>query len=201
MAEVNETAPPPQERPSTPPANEQAPPAPDAASGKTEGSPLADTVAALEAKIEALTGKLEQTEADKAAAAEAAEAERKAKLSASEQMAEKVAALEAQLSETQTQALQSERARVLSRLGVRDKFARYAPDADPRTPDGLATLEKWAADNPELRKAPSSPATADGELPKSLAEKAAKGSPFLVGLKSAMSEARATPLSLGKGVR
>ena len=154
----------------------------------------------MRSQLEALTGQLTALQTEKADAEAKAEEARQAKLSAAEKQAERVAALEARLAEAEGSALAESRARALATLGIRDKFHGYAPDADPRTADGRAALERWAQDNPELRKAAGSPADLPtDDLPKSLAEKA-QSNPFLAGARGALREAKS--LTFGrKGVR
>jgi len=198
MAEVTETAPPPQERPNPGATDDQAPPA------ETKEAPTptfdAEAFTAMQAQLEALTSQLTSLRAEKADAEAKAEEARQAKLTAAEKQAERVAALESRIAESESAALAAERARALSTLGIRDKFHGFAPDGDPRTEEGRTALERWAQDNPELRKAAASPADLrTDDLPKGLAEKA-QSNPFLAGARGALREAKS--LTFGrKGVR
>ena len=77
--------------------------------------------------------------------------------------AEAIEALEAQLEELRSSQEKSQkrmskhedamREALLDRLGIRPKFRSYAPKVDPFTDKGKAALELWASESPELRDA------------------------------------------------
>ena len=63
-------------------------------------------------------------------------------------------AMAAQLAKMEANGRAEAMARSLTALGVKPQYHEIAPaNIDPRTPEGKAALEKWAADRPEIRTA------------------------------------------------
>ena len=107
--------------------------------GGDKGADLATQVATLTALVSSLTA---AAEASKAAAEEA----RKAALSDAERLAEDRKAVDAEHSKL----AETQRNLALDRLGVSPKVRALAPAVDAATAEGVATLEKWAKENPEF---------------------------------------------------
>ena len=140
--------------PVAPPA---APPVPPAGA-----PPAADTVETLRARLAALEADKVKSEAAAATAATAAaataEADRVAKLTAEQKVAENLAAQRAELDGLRAGVVSERRNLALDRAGVADKFRAYAPQVDPATPDGAKALEAWVKANPELCRPGGGPA-------------------------------------------
>ena len=113
-------------------------PAPPAAPKDNAPPPAAgEDVATLKAELEALKAEREKAAADK--------------MTEAEQLRAELEALRTTVDATKADALKHARAAALSRLGVLPEYQDFAPaDADPRTAEGRAALEKWAADRPAM---------------------------------------------------
>ena len=129
--------------------------------GSGGGGGGAPDVAALAAQVADLTAKVAAGEAAKAtaeaAATAAAEAAKKAaddaaaeKLTAAEKLAKEREEFAGEV-KTQREQLKAERKQAAAeKLGIIGKALPLTPDVDVATPEGLATLEKWAKANPEF---------------------------------------------------
>ena len=124
----------------------------DQGQGQGEKSPE-PTMAEILAQLKAANDKLAAFDKAQADAASAAEAERVAKLSEAEKLAEERKAFlaEKESLEAAKKVVASERREAaLDKLRVNAKYRSFAPDVDPSTADGAKALETWAAQNPEL---------------------------------------------------
>lgn len=117
------------------------------------GKPPEPTMAEILAQLKAANDKLAAFDKAQADAATAAEADRVAKLSEAEKLAEERKAFlaEKESLETAKKGLANERREAaLDKLRVNAKYRSFAPNVDPSTADGAKALETWAAQNPEL---------------------------------------------------
>lgn len=101
-------------------------------------------------ELHQLKAQLAELMTAKQQADKAAEEARKASLTESERLAEEKRALDAERNKLKLE----RRKDALVKLGVLEKAAALAPDADPTDPAGAKALEDWAKANPEfVRKA------------------------------------------------
>lgn len=125
--------------------------------GKPAGAGAAgaggDDIASLRAKVAELEAARAKDAEAKAAADKAAadkvEADRVAALTADQKRDEALAAQRADIDKTKAELVAERRALALERLGVLPHFRAYAPQVDPKTPDGAKDLEKWVKEHPE----------------------------------------------------
>jgi len=150
VAEATETPPEEENAAETPPEAKEAAPA-----------DLLEALEELRAQVKSLTA---EKEAAEVAAQSEAEAARQAALSDADRLAEERAAWQVEVEGERGRLKAEARDQALSRLGVLDKFARFAPDVDVRDKKGQADLEKWAKDNPELLAPRDQPAAAKPDL-------------------------------------
>ena len=116
-----------------PPADNATPPA-DTPPADT-ATPPADDLAALRAELAAAKAKLAAADEQKTDA---------------EKLREQLDAMRGDLDATKAGALAHARASTMEALGVLPQYREFAPEADPRTAEGKAALEKWAAERPAM---------------------------------------------------
>lgn len=114
---------------------------------KGNGTPdVAAELASLKGQLEALTKA--KTESDNKA-----EEARKAALSEADKLKEEREAFKLEVEGTKAGIRKEARGQAMDRLGILPNYRDFAPDCDPRTPEGAKALTDWAKDHPEVVKA------------------------------------------------
>jgi len=116
------------------------------ASDAVAGADVAAQLAALTAQFEAQSKTVAELTAANAKAAAAAEESRTKSLTSEQKLQEDRDKVDADRKVLVAEA----RTAALTKLNIATKFFEYAPAVDPRTTEGAAIIESWAAKNPEF---------------------------------------------------